>query len=87
MAGHLKEGKTSLPVQPSFTFTCFDLKVGIASSMTGWSESYNADNLVLAFMIRLNATTLERCKLLRLPSDRTSLEENEWQERAFQVER
>ena len=70
-----------------FTFTCFDHKVGIASSMTGWGKNHNADNLVSAFMIRLNTTTLERYKLLRYSSDRTSLEENECREReAVQVE-
>ena len=74
MAGHDEEGKRSLPVQASFTITCLDGKVGIASSMTGWSENHSADNLVSAFMIRLHTTTLKRRKIFLLSSNRESLE-------------
>ena len=80
MADSLEEGKISLPVQAAFIFASFDRKVGIASSMTGWSENHSANILVSAFMIRLHTTTLKRCILLPLSSDRESLEENEWRE-------
>ena len=41
MADPLEEGKMSLPVRASFTFTTFDRKVGVASSVTGWSENHS----------------------------------------------
>ena len=54
--------------------------------MTGWTENHSADDLVSACMIRLYTDTLKRCMLLSLPTDRGSLEENEWREKgAFQV--
>ena len=81
MAGPLEEGKMSLAVQASFTFTNFDRKVDKASSMTCWNENHSADNFVLACIIRLHTTTLKRCMLPPASSDRESLKENEWLER------